>query len=94
MFVRMYKQALEFRTGHYFIAYISTVFAMVCGYHREDNSEISVTQPMFIEWPKSLLNVVVHWNAPMHNWLKKCLLFIKTQIYLYLKFKLIIVDIY
>jgi len=72
----MYKQALEFRTGHYFVAYASTVFATVCGYHHEYNNEILVTRPLIIEWPRSLLHVVVHWNAPMHYWLKKCKLLI------------------
>ncbi|VVC42689.1 Membrane bound O-acyl transferase, MBOAT [Cinara cedri] len=67
IFLLMYKQALEFRTGHYFISYMSTVFAMVCGY----NTEILVTLPMAIEWPQSLLNVVIYWNVPMHHWLKK-----------------------
>ncbi|KAL4135728.1 hypothetical protein QTP88_007323 [Uroleucon formosanum] len=71
IFLTMYKQALEFRTGHYFIAYASTVFAIVCGYHSEYNSEILVTRPLIMEWPRSLLHVVVHWNAPMHYWLKK-----------------------
>ncbi|KAE9525114.1 hypothetical protein AGLY_014528, partial [Aphis glycines] len=37
IFLTMYKQALEFRTGHYFVAYASTVFATVCGYHSEYN---------------------------------------------------------
>ncbi|KAF0752851.1 protein-serine O-palmitoleoyltransferase porcupine [Aphis craccivora] len=71
IFLTMYKQALEFRTGHYFVAYASTVFATVCGYHSEYNSEILVTRPLIMEWPRSLLHVVVHWNAPMHFWLKK-----------------------
>lgn len=69
----MYKQALEFRTGHYFISYMSTVFVVVCGY----NSEILVTLPIAIEWPQSLLNVVIYWNVPMHHWLKKCKSFYK-----------------
>lgn len=68
----MYKQALEFRTGHYFVAYASTVFTIICGYHNQYNNEIVVTHPMTIELPKSLLRVVVHWNTPMHYWLKKC----------------------
>lgn len=68
----MYKQALEFRTGHYFVAYASAVFAIICGY----NNEILVTRPLSVEWPQSLLHVVIHWNAPMHYWLKKCKLFL------------------
>jgi porcupine-like protein len=68
----MYKQALEFRTGHYFVAYASSVFAIICGYHSQHSNEIIVTHPLTIELPKSLLHVVVHWNTPMHYWLKKC----------------------
>jgi len=71
----MYRQALEFRTSHYFIAYVSTVFAIICGYHYEYENEIIVTKPITIEWPRSLLHVVVHWNLPMHFWLKKCRIF-------------------
>jgi len=70
-FLTMYKQALEFRTSHYFVAYASAVFAIICGYHSKYNSEILVTRPMTIEWPQSLLHVVVYWNTPMHYWLKK-----------------------
>lgn len=68
----MYKRALEFRTGHYFIAFASTAFAMICGYHSNYNNEILVTRPVTVEWPQSLLHVVIYWNAPMHRWLKKC----------------------
>lgn len=75
----MYKQALEFRTSHYFVAYASTVFAIVCGYHFKYNSEILVTRLLTIEWPQSLLHVVVYWNTPMHYWLKKCKLFINSS---------------
>lgn len=68
----MYKKALEFRTGHYFVAYASAVFATICGYHNDNHNEIFVTRPLTIEWPQSLLHVVVDWNAPIHFWLKKC----------------------
>lgn len=68
----MYKKALEFRTGHYFVAYASTVFAIICGYHNDDKNEIFIIRPLTIEWPQSLLHVVIDWNAPIHLWLKKC----------------------
>lgn len=87
----MYKQALEFRTGHYFVAYISSVFAIICGYRHDYHNEIVVTFPLSIEWPQSLLHVVVHWNAPMHCWLKKCkwflsILFVVCESIIYINY--------
>ncbi|CAH8477555.1 unnamed protein product [Heterobilharzia americana] len=32
---------------------------------------VVVTQPWFIEFPRSLVEVVIQWNIPMHNWLKQ-----------------------
>lgn len=31
-----------------------------------------VTRPEFIEIPRSLVEVVIYWNIPMHHWLKTC----------------------
>ncbi|KAJ8887535.1 hypothetical protein PR048_013751 [Dryococelus australis] len=31
---------------------------------------LPVVRPYFIEIPRSLVQVVVYWNMPMHNWLK------------------------
>lgn len=33
---------------------------------------VIVAKPMAIEWPYSLVDVVVAWNIPMHQWLKRC----------------------
>ncbi|CAI2723301.1 unnamed protein product [Schistosoma spindalis] len=33
---------------------------------------IVVTRPLFIELPRSLVEVVIYWNLPMHSWLKQC----------------------
>jgi porcupine-like protein len=33
--------------------------------------QLPVTQPHNIEVPRSLVEVVVSWNMPMHAWLKK-----------------------
>ncbi|CAH8458016.1 unnamed protein product [Schistosoma turkestanicum] len=32
---------------------------------------IVVTRPLFIEFPRSLVEVVIYWNLPMHYWLKQ-----------------------
>ena len=34
--------------------------------------EVDIAQPHNIEVPRSLVDVVVSWNIPMHKWLKKC----------------------
>ena len=34
--------------------------------------DVPVTEPHNIEVPRSLVDVVVSWNIPMHKWLKKC----------------------
>ncbi|TGZ73627.1 hypothetical protein CRM22_001370 [Opisthorchis felineus] len=35
------------------------------------NGPIHVTHMLFIEFPRSLVDVVVNWNLPMHSWLKQ-----------------------
>lgn len=32
---------------------------------------VVVTRPLFIEFPRSLVEVVIYWNLPMHTWLKQ-----------------------
>jgi porcupine-like protein len=34
--------------------------------------EYPVAVPTKVEVPRSLVEVVVYWNIPMHNWLKNC----------------------
>ncbi|XP_037782493.1 protein-serine O-palmitoleoyltransferase porcupine-like [Penaeus monodon] len=60
-----YRDALAFRTSHYFVSYMSEVSALLAGL------EIAgVANPGSIEVPRSLGEVVVFWNMPMHHWLK------------------------
>lgn len=35
-------------------------------------SGVTVTRPLSVELPRSLVEVVTNWNLPMHNWLKTC----------------------
>lgn len=67
-----YRDALSFRTSHYFVSYLSEVTSILSGYTTTtfNIDELSVSRPDFIEFPRSLINVVVYWNIPMHNWLK------------------------
>jgi len=74
-----YRDAMSFRTSHYFVSYISEATAISAGFgtifQGEDDTnpswKLEVTQPHRIEIPRSLVQVVVSWNLPMHAWLKK-----------------------
>ncbi|XP_044741987.1 protein-serine O-palmitoleoyltransferase porcupine [Chrysoperla carnea] len=61
----VYRDAFLFRTSHYFISHLSKAISITSGYHYTDVVHITA-----IEFPKSLSQVVVHWNIPMHRWLK------------------------
>ena len=41
--------------------------------------EVEIAQPHNIEVPRSLVEVVVSWNIPMHKWLKKCKYYIHSR---------------
>lgn len=61
-----YRDALSFRCSHYFISYLSQAVMITAGF----NTETEITKPFLIEFPRSLVEVVIAWNIPMHNWLK------------------------
>jgi len=63
----MYKQAIIFRTSHYFVMLMSEAFV-----HAAGKSIDTLVYPSRIEIPRSLVEVVVYWNVPMHKWLKTC----------------------
>ncbi|XP_058805464.1 protein-serine O-palmitoleoyltransferase porcupine [Phymastichus coffea] len=62
-----FRDALSFRTSHYFICFLASSLMMVSGF---PISQTLITKPLEIEVPRSLVQVVVSWNIPMHNWLK------------------------
>ncbi|XP_043281086.1 protein-serine O-palmitoleoyltransferase porcupine isoform X2 [Venturia canescens] len=62
-----YRDALAFRSSHYFIAHATSSILILGGYPL---SEITIVKPLEIELPRSLVQVVVSWNIPMHTWLK------------------------
>lgn len=70
-----YRDALSFRTSHYFVSYLSEATAITAGIET-----MTVTRPFQIELPRSLVEVVINWNIPMHTWLKTC----KLSRFLYL----------
>lgn len=61
----IYFEALSFRLSHYFVSYLSQAICSLNG-----SSRNIVTHPMYIELPRSLLDVVTNWNYAMHYWLK------------------------
>ncbi|ELU15960.1 hypothetical protein CAPTEDRAFT_152577 [Capitella teleta] len=75
VWVLAYRDAQSFRFSHYFISYLSEFSATFSGlrcshvynFHSRD---LCVSQPFHIEMPRSLVEVVTHWNLPMHMWLK------------------------
>lgn len=67
-----YRDAQAFRMSHYFVSSLS-ITSMICagfGLTNDCHSELQVTKPLFIELPRSLVQVVICWNIPMHQWLK------------------------
>ncbi|XP_076244843.1 protein-serine O-palmitoleoyltransferase por [Calliopsis andreniformis] len=62
-----YRDALSFRTSHYFISYIASTLLLLGGF---PNALTTIVKPLKIEFPRSLVQVVIYWNMPMHFWLK------------------------
>ncbi|KAK3859229.1 hypothetical protein Pcinc_034634 [Petrolisthes cinctipes] len=60
-----YRDALSFRSSHYFVSYMSEMSALLAGLDVE-----RVAKPVYVEMPRSLVEVVIYWNMPMHYWLK------------------------
>lgn len=64
--VPAYRDALSYRSSHYFVSFLSGATCTIAGV----SSSIRVAEPQHIELPRSLVEVVTHWNIPMHFWLK------------------------
>lgn len=60
-----YFVALQFRTSHYFICFLTEASFCFWGL------EMKVAKPFSIEVPRSLVDVVVCWNIPFHTWIRK-----------------------
>ncbi|XP_026323706.1 protein-serine O-palmitoleoyltransferase porcupine [Hyposmocoma kahamanoa] len=67
-----YRDAQAFRMSHYFVSSMSIVSMISAGFGltNDCHSELQVTKPFFIELPRSLVQAVIFWNIPMHQWLK------------------------
>jgi len=71
-----YRDAMSFRASHYFVSFMSEAAAVSAGLGAAQVGastlwQLQVTLPHNIEVPRSLVDVVVSWNLPMHAWLKK-----------------------
>jgi len=71
-----YRDAMSFRASHYFVSFMSEAALIASGFGcTVAGSQVLwsavVTQPHNIEVPRSLVEVVVSWNLPMHRWLKQ-----------------------
>jgi len=71
-----YRDAMSFRASHYFVSFMSEASAITAGFGAATAGgstvwQMQVTQPHNIEVPRSLVEIVVSWNVPMHAWLKK-----------------------
>ncbi|XP_053698098.1 protein-serine O-palmitoleoyltransferase porcupine [Sabethes cyaneus] len=82
--IAAYCGALSFRASHYFVSFVSQATMVSAGYNSDDKPVsksalgkhsglfgYTVTLPWRIEFPCSLVHVVVAWNIPMHNFLKQ-----------------------
>lgn len=73
-----YQSALSFRFSHYFVSFISECTCMVCGIGTETSVDgqkttlwrYDVARPFHVEIPRSLVEVVIHWNVAIHVFLK------------------------
>merc|ERR550517_1921471 len=71
-----YRDAMSFRASHYFVSFMSEASVIAAGFGAHCMGthilwHYTVTQPHNIEVPRSLVEVVVSWNLPMHRWLKQ-----------------------
>lgn len=74
-FLSMYRDALTFRSSHYFVSFMSAVMILASDIESKTSCDIlgyQVTKPLDIELPRSLITVVISWNIPIHLWLKAC----------------------
>ena len=77
--ISAYQAGLSFRASHYFVSFMSEASAVAAGFGWTPATPglpgkwgVPVTEPHNIEVPRSLSEVVVSWNIPMHKWLKRC----------------------
>ena len=61
----VYRDSLMYRSSHYFVMFFTEIMLITGGLPYTKTVDI-----MHIELPRSMADVVINWNIPMHKWLK------------------------
>ncbi|XP_074873593.1 protein-serine O-palmitoleoyltransferase porcupine isoform X1 [Carettochelys insculpta] len=72
--LRAYESALSFHFSNYFVGFLSEATATLAGAgfsEEKDNLkwDLTVSRPLNIELPRSMVEIVTNWNLPMSSWL-------------------------
>ncbi|XP_062397340.1 porcupine O-acyltransferase like [Sardina pilchardus] len=69
-----YENAVSFHYSHYFVSFLSETTTTLAGAGYTDHKDnvkwdMTVANPVHVELPRSMVEVVTSWNAPMSRWL-------------------------
>ncbi|KAJ6628047.1 hypothetical protein lerEdw1_014726, partial [Lerista edwardsae] len=72
--LRAYESASSFHFSNYFVGFLSETTATLAGAgftEEKDNLkwDLTVSRPLNVELPRSMVEVVTSWNLPMSRWL-------------------------
>ncbi|XP_038603866.1 protein-serine O-palmitoleoyltransferase porcupine isoform X2 [Tachyglossus aculeatus] len=72
--LRAYESAISFHFSNYFVGFLSETTATLAGTgftEEKDNLkwDLTVSRPLNVELPRSMVEVVTSWNLPMSRWL-------------------------
>ncbi|KAM4021295.1 protein-serine O-palmitoleoyltransferase porcupine isoform 3-T4 [Anomaloglossus baeobatrachus] len=72
--LRAYENTSSFHFSNYFVGFLSEVTAVLsgAGFTEEKDHihwDLSVSRPLNVEVPRSMVDVVTSWNLPMSRWL-------------------------
>ncbi|XP_075691063.1 protein-serine O-palmitoleoyltransferase porcupine isoform X1 [Rhinoderma darwinii] len=72
--LRAYENTSSFHFSNYFVGFLSEVTTVLsgAGFTEEKdhvNWDLSVSRPLKVEIPRSMVDVVTNWNLPMSRWL-------------------------
>ncbi|KAM4663889.1 protein-serine O-palmitoleoyltransferase porcupine isoform 2-T3 [Discoglossus pictus] len=72
--LRAYENTSSFHFSNYFVGFLSEVTAVLSGVGFTEEKEnikwdMTVSRPLSVELPRSMVEVVTNWNLPMSRWL-------------------------
>uniref|UniRef100_A0A5F8GZ35 Protein-serine O-palmitoleoyltransferase porcupine n=1 Tax=Monodelphis domestica TaxID=13616 RepID=A0A5F8GZ35_MONDO len=72
-----YESAISFHFSNYFVGFLSegTTTLAGAGFTEEKDHlcwDLTVSRPLSVELPRSMVEVVTSWNLPMSHWLNSC----------------------